>query len=624
MTLNVGWDKQDADQDKRIKEVLIDKLGFDKMMPVQKTVVPLFCKNYDCAVEAQTGSGKTLAFVLPIVNQILKNPISSKMDTRALIVSPTRELALQINAVVEAFTKALGNKMTSVCLIGGVSNKKKGGQVLTEETGRNIVVATPGRLVEIIQNKVQGFQLNQKDLHYLVLDEADRLAENNFYEEIKNIILALPKQRRTGLFSATLTSAKMEELIKLGLRNPVVIKQSKKAKTDQKPIENADDTMQGLNQETEANKISIPEKLVNYYKIYDNRIDKIKFVINYIEEKSDHKTIVFFNTCASVVYYYKLLTTYFKRICKKNIAESIYFCHGEMKQKKRQKNLEDFTEAETGVIFVTDVFSRGIDIPTVNWIIQVDCPQDPSAFIHRIGRTARKGMDGSALVLLLEYEKEYIEYLEMRSIKMLEYSKEEHKEKTFDEKSFTKFHNHIKEIMFSDKDFMLKGSRAFVSFIRSYKEHKLASIFKFDDIDPRETAKSFFQFAIPKIEEFMKWKGDWKIGTEEEIKKCQEVEFKDENKAKQYSEKMTTMLKKREKEEDFKQGKREKAEKEHKQKKVRSHAARQRAKHREYDNELGALQDDAKLMKKLKTGKISKAEYEKQTEKLDKSQMYGL
>ena len=104
----------------------------------------------------------------------------------------------------------------------------------------------------------------------------------------------------------------------------------------------------------------------------------------------------------------------------------------------------------------------------------------------------------------------------------------------------------------------------------------------------------------------MKWKGDWKIGTEEEIKKCQEVEFKDENKAKQYSEKMTTMLKKREKEEDFKQGKREKAEKEHKQKKVRSHAARQRAKHREYDNELGALQDDAKLMKKLKTGKISK------------------
>jgi len=128
----------------------------------------------------------------------------------------------------------------------------------------------------------------------------------------------------------------------------------------------------------------------------------------------------------------------------------------------------------------------------VNWIIQVDCPQDPSAFIHRIGRTARKGMDGSALVLLLEYEKEYIEYLEMRSIKMLEYSKEEHKEKTFDEKSFDKFHNHIKEIMFSDKDFMLKGSRAFVSFIRSYKEHKLASIFKFDDIDPRETAKSFF------------------------------------------------------------------------------------------------------------------------------------
>lgn len=377
--------------------------------------------------------------------------------------------------------------------------------------------------------------------------------------------------------------------------------------------------MDEIHDELEKDRIAVPEKLINHYKIYENRIEKIKFVINYLEQKPDNKTIVFFNTCASVIYYHKLLSEYFKRFGKGNISKSMWIIHGEMKQKRRLANLAEFSAAKAGIIFVTDVFSRGIDIPTVNWIIQVDPPQDPSCFIHRIGRTARKGLDGNAVILLLECEREYIQYLSMRSIKMIEYSESDFSEKKFDEKSFQKFHNNVKEILFSDKDYILKGSRAYVSFIRSYKEHKLASIFKFNEIDPRETAISFFLFAIPKIEELLKWKGNWKIGTDEEITRCQETEFKDENKKKQHKEKLTILLKKREKEEEVKQGKRDKADKEHRQKKVRSHAARQRAKHRDYDNELEALQDDVKLMKKLKTGKMTKAEYEKETERLDKT-----
>jgi ATP-dependent RNA helicase DDX55/SPB4 len=440
------------------------------MMPVQKATVPLFVKNYDCAVEAQTGSGKTLAFVIPIINQILKTPVHSKSEIRALIVSPTRELALQINEVVECFTREYPNLMSNLCLIGGLKNKSNIG--LGEETGRNVIVATPGRLIEIIQEKVPGFYLNFKELHYLVLDEADRLTENNFYDEIKSIILKLPKQRRTGLFSATLTSAKMDELIKLGLRNPIVIKLAKKTAKD--IILAAENKERGGLEAHPDDRLAIPEKLVNYYKIYESRVEKIAYVFKYLESCTKNKTIIFFNTCASVQYYNKLFKEYFGRWGKGNIKKNMWMIHGEMKQKIRLKNLDEFSKCEAGVIFATDVCARGIDIPTVNWIIQVDPPQDPMSYVHRIGRTARKGLDGEAVILLLESERGYLGYLESRSVGIAPLTGEIWGDQKVGEKSLVKFRAQVKEILLGDKDFLVKGSRAFVSFVRSYIEHKVS------------------------------------------------------------------------------------------------------------------------------------------------------
>jgi ATP-dependent RNA helicase DDX55/SPB4 len=152
----------------------------------------------------------------------------------------------------------------------------------------------------------------------------------------------------------------------------------------------------------------------------------------------------------------------------------MWIIHGEMKQKTRLKNLDEFSKCEAGVIFATDVCARGIDIPTVNWIIQVDPPQDPMSYVHRIGRTARKGLDGEAVILLLESERGYLGYLESRSVGIAPLTGEIWGDQKVGEKSLVKFRTQVKEILLGDKDFLVKGSRAFVSFIRSYIEHKVS------------------------------------------------------------------------------------------------------------------------------------------------------
>lgn len=577
MTLNIGWDKQDADLDSKIIDILVNKFNFDKMMPVQKACVPLFCKNYDCAVEAQTGSGKTQAFLLPIINQILKNPVSNPQEVRAIIISPTRELAQQTNHVLEVFTSSLSDLITNLCLIGGVNKSTTNNTTLHENIGRNIIIATPGRLKEVLEKKIPNFEQFLKEFHYQVLDEADRLIENNFYEDIKNIIISQPKQRRTGLFSATLSSAKMTELIKLGLRNPISQKLSKKtlaAKQQQQQQQQNTEQNESDAKQIEHDFIKVPDKLKNYYKICEGRLEKILVMIGHIiQNHKKSKTIVFFNTCSSVTFYHNLIAEYFTKNGQGQISKSLFQIHGGMKQDKRLKSFRDFGDSKYGVIFATDVIARGIDFPAIDWIMQIDPPQDPMFYIHRIGRTARSGSEGSAILLLLDSEKGYLDYQRARGVDNGEMNDESVMIFKGKDKKRENFMKNIKEVLFADKDFIVKASKAFVSFIRSYKEHKLMSIFNFKDLDPVEIAKSFFLLKIPKIEEQRKWDGDWKIGNEEELKLLDELEFRDQNKKKQYSEKEEIVLKKREKEEAFKQAKRDKAEKEHKKKKVRSHVS---------------------------------------------------
>lgn len=413
MTLKITWENLKVDLHEKLVSALNDS-GFPQVMPVQKAVVPLFAKNYDVAVEACTGSGKTLCFLIPVFNSLLAKKNKSGQPF-SVILTPTRELAGQITTVASKLAQMLP-PFKAVSLVGGSSIKEDFERI--NEAGRaDIVVGTIGKMKEVLNNlKSEGVPsfLSFSSTEFLILDEADRLSAPEYEVDLRDIILKFPKQRRTGLFSATLTSAKIKDLIRLGLRNPAMIRLStnvsSKGSTTQatngaKPIE-------GENGGGQSNH-SLPSTLHNFFRLFQSRTSKIVFLEHFLKEilkEPESKIIVFFNTCASVAFYEKL----FKKI---GFEKDIVATHGHLKMKKRQKIFESFEVKNTSrVLMTTDLISRGIDFHGVKWIIQVDPPQNPDSFIHRIGRTARAGQEGNALLLVSEKELRFIEYLRSNSV----------------------------------------------------------------------------------------------------------------------------------------------------------------------------------------------------------------
>lgn len=216
-----GWSSLPVALSPGVLRALQD-LGFDRMTPVQSATIPLFMSNKDVAAEAVTGSGKTLAFVIPILEILLRREEKlKKMQVGAIIITPTRELAIQIDEVLTHFTKHFP-KFSQILLIGGRNPMEDVEKF--KEHGGNIIVATPGRLEDLFRRKADGLDLAScvKSLDVLVLDEADRLLDMGFESSLNAILAFLPKQRRTGLFSATQTQ-EVENLVRAGLRNPVRI-----------------------------------------------------------------------------------------------------------------------------------------------------------------------------------------------------------------------------------------------------------------------------------------------------------------------------------------------------------------------------------------------------------------
>ncbi|KAL6326474.1 hypothetical protein AAG906_008336 [Vitis piasezkii] len=367
--------------------------GFHFCTPVQAATIPLLCSFKDVAVDAATGSGKTLAFVVPLV-EILRRASSAPKPHQVLgvILSPTRELSSQIYNVAQPFISTLPN-VKSVLLVGGVEVKSDLKKI--EEEGANLLIGTPGRLYDIMERMDV---LDFRNLEILILDEADRLLDMGFQKQITSIIARLPKLRRTGLFSATQTEA-VEELSKAGLRNPVRVEVRAEAKSLNDSVSSqqlaSSKTPSGLNieyLECEADKK--PSQLVDLL----------------IKNKSK-KIIIYFMTCACVDYWGVILPRL--SVLK---GFSLIPLHGKMKQTAREKALASFTSLSSGILLCTDVAARGLDIPGVDCIVQYDPPQDPNVFIHRVGRTARMGRQGSAVVFLLPKEEAYVEFLRIRRV----------------------------------------------------------------------------------------------------------------------------------------------------------------------------------------------------------------
>ncbi|CAL1286821.1 unnamed protein product [Larinioides sclopetarius] len=290
----------------------IEDLGFESLTPVQAACIPLFLSKKDVAVEAVTGSGKTLAFLVPMFEILLKYTPFKKLDVGAIIISPTRELAAQTAEIVDLFLKHIP-EFTSILLIGGESVNSDISNIL--ENGANIIIATPGRLADLFNPK-HNLKLTAcvKALEVLVLDEADKLLDMGFEKTINTILGYLPKQRQTGLFSATQTK-EMEDLIRAGMRNPVCISVKEKGSIMQK----------------------MPTTLSNFYMICEAD-KKLSILISFLKSKACLKSIVFFSTCAAVDYFSCILKELIKHV-------PVISIHGKMK-KKRHKIFSAFKEHE--------------------------------------------------------------------------------------------------------------------------------------------------------------------------------------------------------------------------------------------------------------------------------------
>lgn len=556
----------------------VHEFGFTHMTPVQSATIPLFMNNKDVVAEAITGSGKTLAFVIPLLEILLKREEKlKKKQVGAIIITPTRELAIQIDGVLGRFTKNFPN-FSQMLWIGG-SNPIEDVEKFKEHGG-NIIIATPGRLEDMFRRRGDGLDLAAcvRTLDVLVLDEADRLLDMGFEASLNTILGYLPKQRRTGLFSATQTQ-EVENLVRAGLRNPVRITVKEKG------------VSASSTQKT-------PTRLQNYYMIC--RADqKFNQLVIFLRQHKQEKHLIFFSTCASVEYFGKTLETFVKNT-------RIMCIHGKMKH-KRNKIFTEFRQLKSGILVCTDVMARGIDIPEVNWVLQFDPPSSASAFVHRCGRTARIGHFGSALVFLLPMEESYVNFLSINQKCPLQEMKLV--------KEPVDILPKLKKLAMTDRAVYERGTRAFVSYIQAYAKHECNLIFRIKDLDFASLARGFALLKMPKMPEL---KGRFFPEFKPEDIDTDVIPYKEKNRelqrCKMLAEKRKTEKYQTEGRKPFLKNKAWSKQKIKKQRKKKSALKRRREEEsdKDDDSDLDELLKDTRLLKKLKKGKISEEDFEKQ------------
>lgn len=493
-----------SDLEPRLSEPVLQALtqsGFEFCTPVQAATIPLLCSYKDVAVDAATGSGKTLAFVVPLVEILRRGSTPPKPhQVLGIIISPTRELSSQIFHVAQPFISTLSN-VKPILLVGGAEVKSDMKKI--EEEGANLLIGTPGRLYDIMDRMDI---LDLRSLEILILDEADRLLDMGFQKQITSVISRLPKLRRTGLFSATQTEA-VEELSKAGLRNSVRVE----VRAETKSMDSSPSSSRLVSSKTPSG------LLLEYLECEADK--KSSQLVDLLVKNKSKKIIIYFMTCACVDYWGVVLP------CLDSLkGRSLIPLHGQMKQAAREKALASFTTLSSGILLCTDVAARGLDIPGVDCVIQYDPPQDPDVFIHRVGRTARLGRQGSSIVFLSPKEEAYVEFQRIRRVPL-----EERKccDEAFDVVP------EIRTAAKKDRDVMEKGLRAFVSYVRAYKEHHCSYIFRFKELEIGRLGMGFGLLKLPSIPDVK----HHSISTEgfipEQNINLEDIKFKDKSRQKQ-------------------------------------------------------------------------------------------
>lgn len=498
----------------------VKQQGFVRMTPVQAATIPHFLSHKDVAVQSVTGSGKTLAFLIPVV-ELLNRKTFKRQQLGALILSPTRELAQQTYTVAKGLCESFQQPEPLLLVGGGNSGSSNGTNTRPvtadlaafKEKGSDLVIGTPGRIDDILSRYAV---MDCSELECLVLDEADVLLNMGFATTLQNIQSKLPKMRRTALFSATqsssTTSSLAEWMHRVGMRNPVWIDVTVVSAKPTLSESNGESTLSKGTPKQQAT----PSTLTNYY-VVTKLDEKLSRLAAFLQQHPDEKMIVFFLTCACVDFY----GTAFQKIFPPSEANiTIEMLHGKMVQKRREKTMERFRDLKDAALFCTDVAARGLDVSDVQWVVQVDAPQDPAFFVHRVGRSARAGKMGKSLVFLTPKEEAYVDLLRMRNVPLQPLPTTERccpPDELDDEggeliksgRNATKTNKvsadnevatdstarvilsaadvkitledvlpKIRDIVLNDRDILEKGTKAFTSFIRAYKEHHCAFIFR--------------------------------------------------------------------------------------------------------------------------------------------------
>eukprot|EP01068_Selenidium_serpulae_P012343 Selendium_serpulae@DN5803_c2_g1_i12.p1 len=422
--------------------------GFVTLTEIQAKSIPHLLKGSDVLGAAKTGCGKTLAFLLPALDLMYKVQFMPRNGTGVLVISPTRELALQIYDVATDMMKFL--PQTFGLVIGGAKRKAEAERLVK---GINLLVATPGRLLDHLQH-TKGFVVS--NLVGLIIDEADRILQIGFEEELNKIIALLPRDRQTALFSAT-QSSKVVDLARLSLKRPVLLE----VKAD----------------------VATVSGLVQGYVLCPAE-QRFRLLFSFLKRNMNKKVMVFMSSCMSVKYHDELMNYIdLKTVC----------IHGKKKQAARMSTFYEFCEAKAGVLICTDVAARGLDIPQVDWIVQFDPPDDPKEYIHRVGRTARGASGvGKALLFLMPQELGFLNYLKKAQIPLNEY--------TFPPSRVMDIQGALERVIDKNVHLQKAARDAYRAYLHAYISHSLRHIFDVNVLDLNNLAKSFGFQTPPKVE----------------------------------------------------------------------------------------------------------------------------
>ncbi|KAL4597688.1 hypothetical protein ACB092_11G006800 [Castanea dentata] len=428
----------------------INDIGFQYMTQIQARAIPPLLLGKDILGAARTGSGKTLAFLIPAVELLHHSHFSSRNGTGVIVICPTRELAIQTHAVAKDLLKY--HSQTLGLVIGGSARRSEAERIVK---GVNLLVATPGRLLDHLQN-TKGFMF--KTLKCLIIDEADRILESNFEDEMRQIIKLLPKNRQTALFSATQTK-KVEDLARLSFQTtPIYID----VDAGRKKVTN-----EGLQQ--------------GYCVVPSAK--RFILLYSFLKRNLSKKVMVFFSSCNSVKFHSELL---------RYIQVDCLDIHGKQKQQKRTSTFFDFCKAEKGILLCTDVAARGLDFPDVDWIVQYDPPDEPKDYVHRVGRTARgEGAIGNALIFLIPEELQLLRLLKAEKVHVKEYE--------FDQKKLANVQSHLEELVGSNYYLNKSAKDAYRSYLLAYNSHSMKDIFDVHRLDLQAVAASFCFSNPPKV-----------------------------------------------------------------------------------------------------------------------------